>query len=138
MNRISIQFPELNTGWLLTGEGEMLRSTITQVSNSYIQNISESIGADVMNRISIQFPELNTGWLLTGEGEMLRSTITQKVGDIHGDAQGVNVNGSVTITGASVDKFLEEIAAQRRMTERYMDQMDRLITVYEKLMEGRK
>lgn len=108
------------------------------VSNSYIQNISESIGADVMNRISIQFPELNTGWLLTGEGEMLRSTITQKVGDIHGDAQGVNVNGSVTITGASVDKFLEEIAAQRRMTERYMDQMDRLITVYEKLMEGRK
>ena len=108
------------------------------VSNSYIQNISESIGADVMNRISIQFPELNTGWLLTGDGEMLRSTITQKVGDIHGDAQGVNVNGSVTITGASVDKFLEEIAAQRRMTERYMDQMDRLITVYEKLMEGRK
>ena len=108
------------------------------VSNSYIQNISESIGADVMNRISIQFPELNTGWLLTGEGEMLRSTITQKVGDIYGDAQGVNVNGSVTITGASVDKFLEEIAAQRRMTERYMDQMDRLITVYEKLMEGRK
>ena len=108
------------------------------VSNSYIQNISESIGADVMNRISIQFPELNTGWLLTGEGEMLRSAITQKVGDIHGDAQGVNVNGSVTITGASVDKFLEEIAAQRRMTERYMDQMDRLITVYEKLMEGRK
>ena len=108
------------------------------VSNSYIQNISESIGADVMNRISIQFPELNTGWLLTGEGEMLRSTITQKVGDIHGDAQGVNVNGSVTITGASVDKFLEEIAAQRRMTERYMDQMDRLITVYEKLLEERK
>lgn len=108
------------------------------VSNSYIQNISESIGADVMNRISIQFPELNTGWLLTGEGEMLRSTITQKVGDIYGDAQGVNVNGSVTITGASVEKFLEEIAAQRRMTERYMDQMDRLITVYEKLMEGRK
>ncbi len=30
------------------------------VSNSYIQNISESIGADVMNRISIQFPELKT------------------------------------------------------------------------------
>lgn len=44
------------------------------VSNSYIQNISEGIGADVMNRISIQFPDLNTSWLLTGEGEMLNSS----------------------------------------------------------------
>lgn len=44
------------------------------VSNSYIQNISEGIGADVMNRISIQFPDLNTSWLLTGEGEMLKSS----------------------------------------------------------------
>lgn len=45
------------------------------VSNSYIQNISESIGADVMNRISIQFPELNINWLLTGNGEMLKGTV---------------------------------------------------------------
>ena len=44
------------------------------VSNSYIQNISEGIGADVMNRISIQFPNLNTNWLLTGEGEMIKSS----------------------------------------------------------------
>lgn len=44
------------------------------VSNSYIQNISEGIGADVMNRISIQFPYLNTSWLLTGEGEMIKSS----------------------------------------------------------------
>lgn len=46
------------------------------VSNSYIQNISEGIGADVLNRISIQFPELNTTWLLTGEGEMLKRCST--------------------------------------------------------------
>lgn len=46
------------------------------VSNSYIQNISEGIGADVLNRISIQFPELNTTWLLTGEGEMLKRSST--------------------------------------------------------------
>ena len=43
------------------------------VSNSYIQNISEGIGADVLNRISIQYPNLNTSWLLTGEGEMIKN-----------------------------------------------------------------
>lgn len=42
------------------------------VSNSYIQNISEGIGADVLNRITIQYPEINTHWLITGEGKMLR------------------------------------------------------------------
>lgn len=42
------------------------------VSNSYIQNISEGIGADVLNRIAIQYPEINTHWLITGEGKMLR------------------------------------------------------------------
>lgn len=49
------------------------------VSNSYIQNISESIGADIMNRISIQYPELNITWLLTGEGEMLKKTVESNI-----------------------------------------------------------
>lgn len=42
------------------------------VSNSYIQNISNGIGADVLNRITQVYPELNTKWLLTGEGNMLK------------------------------------------------------------------
>lgn len=41
------------------------------VSNSYIQNISESIGADVLNRITIRYPEINIHWLMTGDGKML-------------------------------------------------------------------
>lgn len=51
------------------------------VSNSYIQNISEGIGADVLNRISIQYPDLNTRWLLTGDGEMLKKQIFNKEKD---------------------------------------------------------
>lgn len=43
------------------------------VSNSYIQNITNSIGADVLNRIVITYPELNTQWLLSGNGEMLNT-----------------------------------------------------------------
>ena len=51
------------------------------VSNSYIQNISEGIGADVLNRISIQYPDLNTSWLLTGDGEMLKKQVCNKEKD---------------------------------------------------------
>lgn len=33
LQQIALQFPELNTGWLMTGEGEMLRSTVSQTSH---------------------------------------------------------------------------------------------------------
>lgn len=46
------------------------------VSNSYIQNITNSIGADVLNRIAKTYPDLNTEWLLKGEegGNMLNTS----------------------------------------------------------------
>lgn len=56
---------------------------------------------------------------------------SQKVGDILGNAQDVNVNGTVNINGEAVDRFLEEFAAQRRITEKYMDQMNRIIKLLE-------
>lgn len=33
LQQISLRFPELNPGWLMTGEGEMLRSNISQTSH---------------------------------------------------------------------------------------------------------
>lgn len=33
LQQIALQFPDLNTGWLMTGEGEMLRSRISQTSH---------------------------------------------------------------------------------------------------------
>lgn len=41
------------------------------VSSSYINGITDGIGAEVLRKISIEYPELNTDWLLTGNGEML-------------------------------------------------------------------
>lgn len=34
LQQISLQFPDLNTGWLLTGEGEMLRENGQKTPNS--------------------------------------------------------------------------------------------------------
>ena len=43
------------------------------VSNSYIQNISNGISAEILKRITKTYTELNTDWLLYGEGDMLKS-----------------------------------------------------------------
>lgn len=98
------------------------------VSNSYIQNISESIGADVMNGISIQFPELNTSWLLTGEGSMLKNTSASS--NTAEGRNGNNVNISLTL-----DKAIDEIAEQRKLVAKSQEQMDRLIAIIENMQK---
>ena len=98
------------------------------VSNSYIQNISESIGADVMNRISIQFPELNTSWLLTGEGSMLKNTSASS--NTAEGRNGNNVNISLTL-----DKAIDEIAEQRKLVAKSQEQMDRLIAIIKNMQK---
>lgn len=98
------------------------------VSNSYIQNISESIGADVMNRISIQFPELNISWLLTGEGSMLKNTSASS--NTAEGRNGNNVNISLTL-----DKAIDEIAEQRKLVAKSQEQMDRLIAIIENMQK---
>lgn len=48
---------------------------------------------------------------------MFKTGSTQNLGHIYGNAQGINVNGSISII-EDVDKFLDEIAAQRKVTEK--------------------
>lgn len=43
------------------------------LSNGYINNFKNSIGAEKLQNIFSTFPELNKDWLLSGEGEMIVS-----------------------------------------------------------------
>ena len=66
----------------------------------------------------------NDEWLLTGKGEMLRPIISQTVNGAGNNS--VNVNSDLS-------KALEEIAAQRRVTEKAQEQIDRLLSIIEKM-----
>lgn len=54
-------------------------------SNSYVQNIRNSIGSQYLQRISELYPELNLEWLKTGEGEMLNETESPATKKIDGN-----------------------------------------------------
>lgn len=103
------------------------------LSNGYVHKIKNSVGKRGLTDIQRVFPELNTDWLLTGEGEMLNPSISQSVTGSHNTAVAGNGNQVNTST------LIEELAAQRRLTEKVQmqldksqEQIDRLLTLLEK------
>lgn len=98
------------------------------VSNSYIQNISSGISADVLYRIANAYSELNTDWLLTGEGNMLKKddkTILRKdviekgennyklVPIVHIDSVGgMRSNNSITDESQYIEGYIPFVNAQ--------------------------
>ncbi len=103
-----------------------------ELANGYIKNIRQSITPDKLRKIALYYPELNTGWLMTGEGEMLKSPVQEIKGDNNTQVIG---DGNHVSTPSTLDKALDEIAAQRRLVEKSQEQIDRLIGVLEKMTE---
>ena len=100
------------------------------LANGYVNNIRRSVTSEKLQQIVRCFPDLNKAWLLTGEGEMLlpqkesTSTITDNSTSVAGNSNHVNAT-------STLDKALDEIAAQRRLVEKAQEQIDRLITLLE-------
>lgn len=96
-----------------------------------ILNNKKDIGKKVAEKMNNLFG-LSSSWLLTGEGEMLEAGISQQaVGD--GNTQ---VAGNGNHVNSETSRFLEEIAAQRRLTEKALEQYDRLLSVIERMQAG--
>ena len=102
------------------------------LSNGYINNSKGNFGASKLEYILKSYPELNREWLLYGEGEMLKSSVSIENGD--GSTQIIG-DGNHVGTPSTLDKALDEIAAQRKLVEKSQEQIDRLLAVVEKLTE---
>lgn len=64
---IAHNFPELNTGWLLTGEGEMLRNTGVVIAGDVKGDVLGS-GNLNKNRISVELPESGSKKIIRPDG----------------------------------------------------------------------
>lgn len=106
------------------------------LSNGYIKNFKGSLGVDKLENLLRAFPDLSYEWLVRGEGDMLKASVKQtSTGDY---SPNVNGSGNSVNSSAVVDRFLEELSAQRKLAERTLDllekrdsQLDRLITIIE-------
>lgn len=101
------------------------------VSNAYITSIRKSIQPDKVQKISSHFPDLNMNWLMTGEGEMLKATVNQTAnGDNNTQVAG---NANHINSQATIEKALAEISEQRKLVSKSQEQIDRLLSIIEKM-----
>lgn len=100
-------------------------------SNGYINSIKEGIGAEKLERILREYPVLSREWLLSGVGEMY---IADR--EISKVAEEDTLDGtkSFQLLSSITKSLINEISAQRRVTEKAQEQIDRIITMLEKKM----
>ena len=97
-----------------------------------LKNKTKNITENLANRITNVYPKYSKAWLMTGEGDVLKSDSNNN--QMTNEAE----TNSDKIT--TIDKALEEIAAQRRLTEQALqhifksqEQLDRLISLLERI-----
>lgn len=139
--RLKIAFGEL-----LKRELASTQKDISEKMGASAPNVSSAFNGDprvLTDRFLSRFNAAYDGifsidWLQKGEGDMLAPGAVSQVS--HGDFS-PNVNGDgnhVNSTGADFDRFLDELAAQRKLVERTLGllekrdaQLDRLISLLE-------
>lgn len=102
------------------------------------QNVSAALkGKDgvltdnFLRRFNLAFGEpFNLDWLINGDGEMLSRPIHQ---EINGDHNTQVAGNYQTNNPETLDKAIDEIAAQRNLVEKSQEQIDRLLSIIENM-----
>ena len=92
---------------------------------------TKRISEDLAIKITSVFPIIRKSWLLADEGEMIYAPINQEINGDH-NTQVAGNNNQVN-NPATLDKAIDEIAAQRKLVEKSQEQIDRLLSIIENM-----
>lgn len=101
------------------------------VSSAYVSSIRKSIDKDKLRLIQEAYPDLSIDWLLYGEGEMLLS-VSQS------NASNMQIGQNSYNSSTALEKALDEIAEQRKLTTKSQEQIDRLLGIIEGFQNSKK
>ncbi len=93
---------------------------------------AKSVSKRIADKIIVVFPKYSKPWILTGDGEIYNEAPDPGVAAIVNNQVG---NGNHFNSDMTVNQFMVELAAQRKLTEKAQEQMDRLITIIEKFKQ---
>lgn len=127
--RLTLAFEELKRRGLAHNQQEVADKMCVNKSN-----LSKAFNGEpsdnFLRRFNAAYNNMfSEEWLLRGEGEMMRQPITQTV---NGDGN-TSVAGNGNHVNSDLGRALDEIAAQRRVTEKAQEQIDRLLSIIENM-----
>ena len=102
---------------------------IYDIMSGKTKRISEKLASQIIS----EFPEINKTWLLTGEGEMfVKPSYSQDSSPtVLADDHSTAIAGNKNIVNAdqTIAMLVAEVAAQRRLTEKVLEQNSELLAM---------
>lgn len=115
------------------------QSDVASAMGATRQNVSAALKGkegvltdNFLKRFNAAYGDIfDTAWLLDGIGEMLSYSFHQEInGDNNTQVAG---NNNHVNSPATLDKAIDEIAAQRKLVEKSQEQIDRLLSIIENM-----
>ena len=103
---------------------------ISRTQFSEIVTGKRRLSDKAIHKIISAIPEINEEWLRTGEGEIFKSqTSTAENGAVSITGEEIKENNIQVNTDETIAKLIAEVAAQRRVTEKVLEQNSELIAI---------
>ena len=106
-----------------------------QIIYDILKGRTKRISEDLAIKITTVFPIIRKSWLLADEGEMIYASVNQEINGDH-NTQVAGNNNHVN-SPATLDKAIDEIAAQRKLVEKSQEQIDRLLSIIENMNKNK-
>jgi hypothetical protein len=121
-----LDYSELNIKQFSEKLGMKRAQAIYDIVSGKTKRISEKLA----NQIISEFPEISRSWLLTGEGEMLKNaSATAENHSISIAGEEIKENKINVNTDETIAMLVAEVAAQRKLTEKVLEQNSDLIAI---------
>lgn len=121
-----LDYSKLNVKQFSEKLGMQRAQAIYDIVSGKTKRISEKLA----NQIISEFPEINKIWLLTGEGEMLKdSSVVSSDHSVSIAGNGIKENKINVNADETIAMLVAEVAAQRRVTEKVLEQNSELLAM---------
>jgi plasmid maintenance system antidote protein VapI len=111
---------------------EVSRSELSQMLTG-----KRPVSKRIVNTLLTEFPEISEEWLRTGEGDMLNLAYSHDVSPtVLADDHSTAIAGNKNVVNAdqTIAMLVAEVSAQRRLTEKVLEQNSELLAI----VAGRK
>lgn len=102
---------------------------IDKAELSKMMSGKRNISQRCINGLLTAFPEINEEWLRTGAGEMLKNSATAQNHSVSIAGEEIKANKINVNTDDTIARLIAEVAAQRRVTEKVLEQNSELIAI---------